>query len=153
MFNLNRDAKYESCTKEHHKKIYALKNKFIEKLYQGGYALATWGHVVKSELLECNHCDGTGICERNNCKYGCATVCELCHGEGKWFPPERFCFRFEIGNQRYTWHQSEESVSFKPVLSEPPVDWDGIIEEKPINLHPRRFAEAKSLLRWVLDKM
>lgn len=43
-------------------------------------------------------------------------------------------------------------VNFTAFVTDPPADWDGsIAREKPVSLPRSKFAEAKDLLRWVLD--
>lgn len=142
MFNLNRYAKWERCSAAHREEIYTLKNEFVRLLYDLGLAVEARLHKVRQEGLECWGCDGMG--------------CEKCGGSG-WYRPRGhlryIAFRFKIGEKLYSWHQPQHLVNWKVEFT-PNVDqqtWqpEG---EKPVNLPARQFADAKALIRFVLEQ-
>ena len=60
------------------------------------------------------------------------------------------CFHFALHGKWYCWHQPQESVRFqyKTTAESRTFVLDG--QEKSVALDPRKFAEAKDLLRWVI---
>ena len=60
MFNLNRYAKWSSCSREHKEEIYKLKNQFVELLYARKCADRVYLHKQTLEEQSCRRCQGTG---------------------------------------------------------------------------------------------
>lgn len=142
MFSLNRYAKYDRCSELSRHEIYRLKNDLVELLYGSGYCQLAWIHRLQLAQQNCHYCAGEGTCGH-------------CDGSGIWRQAktvEFWCFRFQIGERFYTWHQPRESVRFTPAEAVPPQDWDGIAGEKPLPMPPRRFADAKRLISWVIEQ-
>lgn len=142
LFSLNRYAKHGTCSPLHKAEIYRLKNELIEVLYRDGCCSASWIHKLEQQEQLCRECDGGDFCNH-------------CDGSGVWKPArtlEFWCFRFEVEKKTYCWHQPKASVQFQPIESVPPQEWEGLAGEKPIILPRRKFALAKELLRWVIDR-
>jgi hypothetical protein len=62
-------------------------------------------------------------------------------------------FRFQIQGKSYAWHQPTFLVTW-PIVEAESIDrgqWEPE-QEKPLNLSPRKFAEAKALVRYVLER-
>jgi hypothetical protein len=160
LFNLNRYAKWESCSREHKKEIYDLKNKLIGLLYSLGYANQVKEHVVSRPGLSCNKCSGTGeIDDWNEYKYDdfCAEngTCSRCDGTGWYRGPdclEFVAFRFSISGQWYSWHQPKDLVSWPYAITCKAEDWEPERDAKPIDMPKCKFSEAKALIRFVLEK-
>lgn len=146
MFSLNRYAKYHSCGEMQKHEVYRLKNELIEALYLAGYCTAAWIHNLTFDAKQCRDCGGSGD----------GGDCDRCGGDGIYQPARtaRFwCFRFDIAGKLYCWHQPIDLVKFVPVASVPPQDWEGLSAiEKPLALPLRQFADAKRLIRWVIDQ-
>jgi hypothetical protein len=145
LFNLNRYAKWHSCASAHRDEIYALKNRFVRLLYECGYCTEVQQHTVGGELREsaCWGCYGDG--------------CERCEGTGVYTAMTRLqtyiAFRFQIQGKSYAWHQPTFLVTW-PIVEAESIDrgqWEPE-QEKPLNLSPRKFAEAKALVRYVLER-
>lgn len=156
LFNLNRYAKHDTCSRAHKEEIYGLKNDLVKALFEGGHCTG-WNHheIVKPEKIlycYCSSYDDDG-------GFDCDDVggCARCHYTGIYRRlPElrvRFvAFRFEIIGRRYTWHQPAETVAWNYSSApkyEDANDWQPDAE-KPLEMPPRKFARAKALIRWVL---
>jgi hypothetical protein len=146
LFALNRYAKYVSCRRSHRREIYMLKSEILRLLYDAGYCLSASKHREK-EWDECWECEGTGQDEFGE-------PCSKCQGSGVWWRfhgiREYICFRFAISGRQYCWHQPATRVTWSVALTEPDKETDLNREEKPVPLASRKFAESKSLIRWVL---
>lgn len=140
---LNRFAKWRTCSESNKAEIYDLKNQFVRLLYESGLCSACWIHRMTLAEKRCRACYGEG------------DFCDRCDGTGVYQSEKvlRFyCFRFYIGVNHYTWHQPESLVNFAATVTDPPADWDGsIAREKPVSLPRAMLAEAKGLLRWVIE--
>jgi len=150
MFNLNRYAKYSRCTNEHREEIYKLKNRFIKLLYELGYCKTVILHSEEIPPKVCWRCDGEGIDLKG---FG---ECPRCYGSGWYVEPgltrDYLCFYFEVNGQNYSWHQPYEHVDFPVQFADAKTIDTGFVETKPIHLRPKKFAEAKDLIRWVLQE-
>ena len=144
LFSLNRYAKHSRCSELHKSEIYRLKNELIAAMYRHGYCTAAWVHVFRQDAQICRECAGDG------------EYCDHCGGSGQWRPARTlqfWCFQFCIDRVVYCWHQPANSIDFRPVETVPPQDWTGGFPvEKPVLLAPGKFALAKDLLRWVIDR-
>jgi len=142
MFNLNRYAKWERCASAHRQEIYDLKNNFVRLLYQSGYAVEVRRHAVPRAGLVCWGCDGYG--------------CERCDDTGFYRRPDELvyiAFRFRIGERLFSWHQPDRLVDWPVVYTAAGEVWNhDPNEEKPVELKPREFADAKALVRFVLEQ-
>jgi hypothetical protein len=145
MFNLNRYAKWRSCSGSHRDMIYGLKNQLVELLYERNFYEAAWLHEVTPPVGCCFACNGEGVDWSD-------ALCWKCGGSGGYVAPVRryACFAFLVAGQRYTWHQPIDSLSFEPVYTETAETWVDGIGEKPIELAAKKLAEAKELVAWVL---
>jgi hypothetical protein len=145
MFNLNRYAKWHSCSGAHRDAIYGLKNQLVKLLYERNFCEAAWQHEVTSPVGYCFACNGEGADWSD-------ALCWKCGGSGEYVAPVRryACFAFLVAGQRYTWHQPIDSLSFEPVYTETAETWVDGIGEKPIELAAKKLAEAKELVAWVL---
>lgn len=141
LFNLNRYAKHKSCTRRNKEEIYNLKNEVIRILYQSGYCVSTYKHILEFESKECRTCNGTGM------KRG--VFCYDCEGSGEitFDPSEFIVFVFGINNEKYVWHQPEEYIrfSFELTGNEEKINKT---EEKPIDIPKRKLSDFKALLKW-----
>jgi len=156
LFNLNRYAKHDRCSRAHKDEIYGLKNGLVKALFEGGHCTGWNLHeIVKPQkVLSCYctsyedddgfDCDDVGGCARCNYTGIYRTLPEL---------RVRFvAFRFEIIGCAYTWHQPDEMVTWNyssVPRYEDANDWQPDAE-KPLEMSPRKFARAKALIRWVL---
>lgn len=158
MFNLNRYAKHRTCTAANRAEIYELKDRFVEVLYQLGYAVRVYHHELELPGKPCFGCDGSGdaFSDGGDITAENDFTCHRCGGTGWYRAPDvaRFvCFEFTIDGDRYSWHQPKELVAFKYALvgippAEPWVPDHG----KPIDLPKAKFPAAKALLRFVLGE-
>jgi hypothetical protein len=123
LFNLNRYAKYESCSYEHKRDIYLLKDDLIRLLYQFGYCIECYEHV----------CEVRGRYEPRKVRL--------------------VAFRFLVDNKPFTWHQPEDNVRFSYVPTQPGSAWKPSDGEKEVSLSKKRFAEAKDLIDWIIPQM
>jgi hypothetical protein len=143
---LNRYAKHDSCSEGHQKKIYELKNRFLKLLYESGFAESVRLHKVPVSEKMCRACDGSG-------DHWSGEVCRRCDGTGVYREASQLTyvvFSFLIDGERYSWHQPEELVTWKVSLTHPDDEWQPPSEEKPLELKPSRFSEAKDLIDFVL---
>jgi hypothetical protein len=64
------------------------------------------------------------------------------------------CFTFVVGGKKYHWYQPRERVNFKFTVTTENKVWerDENEFEKAIALAASKFAEAKDMLRWILDQ-
>lgn len=154
MFSLNRYAKHGSCSADHRATIYDLKNDLVEHLVGAGYLVGRGQHeIVKPEReLVCFRCEGTG-----EDWDGERVECERWGGSGAYdVLPElvlRFhIFRFDVEGSQYTWHQPDESVTFEipEVPQLPETEWKPE-RDQPLNMAWSKLAEAKALVRWVVE--
>jgi hypothetical protein len=147
LFSLNRYAKWRKCSAEHRDEIYDLKNGFIRLLYREGLAEHVGLHQVEGRGLRCDDCGGSG--GRG------AEECDSCEGSG-WYqepgPLEFLVFRFVIDGRPYCWHQPRELVYWPVELSAPGESWENVPEEKPLEMAPSKFAQAKALIAFVLTQ-
>lgn len=146
LFNLNRYAKWPTCSAAHRREIYELKNGLVHRLYASGYCVEALRHRVHREDSqgECYGCDGLG--------------CERCNFTGEYRrtrePLVYIAFRFEIEGRKFAWHQSQALVTWSVTLTPLPAGagqtWkpEG---EKPVALSSLEFADAKALVRYVLE--
>jgi hypothetical protein len=172
LFSLNRYAKHRSCTRDHREEIYDLKNDFIRVLCEIGIPYVARQHTIPQEGKKCWGCNGTGKpkpsdrwyehpdndCDLDDFLDGLNDMdaCGRCGGSG-WYqqPGTRvfIAFRFTIGDQTYSWHQPGELVTW-PVIHTggESSDWLPDGPEKPVELPSRKFAEAKALIAFVIDR-
>lgn len=142
LFNLNRYAKHRSCSRENRAEIYDLKNEFIALLYKRGLCARCWTHVIRLSEKVCFRCDGDGTGWNGD-------ECGKCDGSGVYREAseiEFYCFRFEVGDKGYTWHQPDSLVSFEPAVTGPPQEWDGNVGVRPLKLPRRKLTEGKRLI-------
>jgi hypothetical protein len=140
--SLNRYAKHRKCSELQKAEIYQLKNDLMELLYRKGFCTAAWIHVLQLEEQICRECSGGG------------EFCGRCDGSGisrAAKAVEFWTFRFLIEGKTYVWHRPADQVTFEPIATLPPSDFDGVAHEKPVALPIRRFKMAKDLIRLVLD--
>lgn len=143
LFSLNRYAKHRACSALHKHEIYQLKNDLIEALYRQGYCTASWIHRMELPRQTCRECAGDG------------EWCDHCGGSGVWRDRrilEFWCFRFMVVGRAYCWHQPRGLVSFQPVESLPPQQWQWQPGEKPVSLARAKFAQVKELISWVISQ-
>ena len=153
LFNLNRYAKHDRCTRPHRDRIYCLKSAFIKNLYEAGLIDRVAIHSAIASPLQCNRCQGTGDFGRY-WRYDTGRECHKCHGTGIWRSKTelRFVvFSLEVDGQRYSWHQPEEYVDWKFEETPPTEDTTWTTGEvKPVALQRAKFAEAKHLIEYYL---
>jgi hypothetical protein len=59
-------------------------------------------------------------------------------------------FRFQVGDQCYSWHQPKDLVPWSYTLTEDTEHWDPEGNVKPVKLPAHQFANAKAWIRFVL---
>jgi hypothetical protein len=144
LFSLNRHAKRVRCRKAHREEIYELKSAFIERLCAQGFLSAAGEHSVEQPARTCWTCEGDG--------------CERCDDTGNFLPARTLVYavlQFVIAGRTYIWHQPSDLVSWSipNVEKLPHGDWAPLNdEEKPVAMHPNKFARAKALIRWVVEE-
>jgi hypothetical protein len=152
LFNLNRYAKYKSCSDENRQDIYELKTGIVELLYRHGYSTECFEHHQQVPGARCFGCGGTGIWVRHRNE----EFCRRCDGSGLYGKPKTLtfvCFRFNVGGSIYCWHQPDNSVLFYYEVTAESSTWNpGDGDEKAVALSKSKFAAAKDLLRWILDQ-
>jgi len=141
LFNLNRYAKYENCSKNNKNEIYSLKNELIEYLYENGYCNAVTEHIKEVSEKECFNCGGYG-CDR--CDY------TGIYREG--FKIIYYLFKFLINDIIYSWHQPAKSITFNIDLSNIEEQSMPTIDKKEVLLSKTKMKEAKELINWFLYK-
>lgn len=139
MVSLNRYTKWPTCRPLHRETIYRLKNALLGKLWREGYCFSCYKVYTPKRTLYCNKCDGDG-CER--CSDG---VYKVVGGNPFW------ALRYRVSGVVFSWHQPEHLAPWASPIGEPQVH-QVLAEEKPIDLNPKKFAEAKALLAWVTDQ-
>ena len=148
LFDLNRYAKHDSCTGPHRDEIYGLKGDLVELLYKHGYCTDCYLHTTELPAKECWTCDGDGY-------HWSGEECRKCGGTGIYLPPKTLvfvCFRFAVGGIAYCWHQPKETVLFEFRVPSEESTFVLTEEEKPVSLALGNFAEAKDLLRWIIEQ-
>jgi hypothetical protein len=143
LFNLNRYAKHQSCSKRNKEEVYILKNKLIEWLYHAGYCQSVGIH--KPIEKECFTCYGSG-------QWHDGSECFKCDGTGIYKGASFFVFRFNVDGQNYCWHQPMESISFHPDITSA-TDTINETEVKPLEISKSKLAESKALLKWVIENL
>ena len=111
MHSINRYAKHQTCSAANKLEIYALKNAFVQLLYETGYCSACWEHILVLPPKKCRECGGQET-----------DWCDRCGGTGNYLSEKRlrfFCFRFNVG-RGYTWHQPDNLVQFPVVTTAEP---------------------------------
>jgi len=107
----------------------------------------------KERGLRCNRCEGKGIADDYD--EDASGDCSRCCGTG-WYREagklEFIVFRFRIADQVYCWHQPRELVKWPVELTDEAEAWQTEQEEKPLNMNQRKFADAKALVRFVIEK-
>jgi hypothetical protein len=152
MFNLNRYAKYGSCSDPNRDEIYSLKNGLIEAFYVQNLATEVYQHIVSVPEQECFGCGGSGIWE--SWYTDAAGECRRCDGTGIYREAHDLIFvvfRFQIGGKAYSWHQPADLVKFAPQFTSEPRRNDLEKEERSLSMNRRTFADAKRLVRYVVE--
>lgn len=143
MFNLNRYAKWERCSAAHRNEIYALKNEFLRVLYENGFVNEVSLRFIDRPGKLCWECEGVG--------------CGCCRYTGYYRKPDKlfyYSFRLTIDAVEYAWHQPRNLVKWRVVLpaSAKPEPWaQEPKEEKPVDLSPGEFADAKAVIRYIIE--
>lgn len=99
LFVLNRLAKRGDWRQA---AIYAVKNALVRHFYTAGYCTRA---ITHKQVFTCWDCDGEGVDE-----YG--DWCRRCGGTGVYREHVLYRFEFDIGGQRFCWHQPARLVSF-----------------------------------------
>ena len=147
MFNLNRYAKWSSCSRDHNKEIYDLKNRFVELLYSHRLADRVYLHIQPLPEQLCHRCAGIGQDGWSD------DECERCDGTGIYREATELVFvvfSFLIGEVRFSWHQPAHLVAWEYQTTDPPDTWD-TPPIKSIEMKPSKFAEAKDLIRYAIQ--
>jgi hypothetical protein len=145
-----------------------LKTKFLHLLCSLGYAQGAKDHVVEHKGKRCN-CDAPPIdpdehplvtFARDNHNYDAVLEddwpCRKCAETGWLRPPRRdyfVAFRFLIQGRRYCWHQPLKLVRWRYKGTEDIETRAYKQVGKPVALPARKFAEAKSLLAFVIARL
>ena len=152
MFSLNRYAKYNSCTLDNRSEIYRLKNGLIQVLYSIGAAEQVHKHVVPMPMQRCRACEGADTWDSwQSDELG---KCERCNGTGIYLEACNLVFvvfRFQVGDQAYSWHQPEDLLAFNPKFTANAEISGMSVEERPLKMDIRKFADAKRLVGFVVD--
>lgn len=106
MFTLNRTVR--ALTKPEKERIYALKARFIERLYQQGYCIAC---LREKQVIDCWTCNGKGVIKH----FGRVSDCSDCGGSGKYRTVVLYSFTFDVEGRIYRWYQPEDLVGFEVV--------------------------------------
>ena len=130
MFRLNRAAKAGGMFDR--EEIYALKNRWIQFLYEAGYCDRCEIHDRQHEEKKCYRCCSVTVADDEDCY--------SCDGTGVYRDAwtERFVvFSFLVEGVRYTWHQPVRYVRFAYVLTnEIPEDFS-VVNRSPNNDRPQ----------------
>lgn len=108
MFHLNRAIRYGQVQGGRRDTIYGMKSRLIQVLYEQGYCVDV---TTQRQEHECWSCDGTGT-------YVDGSECWKCDGTGVYKTTNLYLFYFQIGRNRYVWHQPEVYVNFPIQLSD-----------------------------------
>jgi hypothetical protein len=146
LFELNRYTKHisrwETWKHAERDEIYALKNQMVELLYHNGYATECYLHKTG---LKCRSCSMMAL-------YSLVVPpCEHCGGTGIYKTLTFVCFRFLVDEKYYCWHQPDYLVKFEFATTALESAYDLPTEEKPVSLAPYKFADAKRLIKWVIE--
>lgn len=106
MFSLNRAVR--SLTGREKERVYALKARFIQRLYEQGYCVAC---IRETQVIDCTVCGGSGVIKRYSRYVG---DCADCGGTGTYKKVKLYRFTFEIQGRAYVWHQPEDQLAFEP---------------------------------------
>jgi hypothetical protein len=148
LHSANRYAKHGTCSEANKAEIYALKNAFVQLLYESGFCSACWEHVLVLPPKKCRACGGSGN------YYDERGGCDRCGGSGDYLPEKRlkfYVFKFAVG-RGYTWHQPAALVTFPIQPTALPAEWSGVERDRPLGMPRSQLAAAKDLIRWVLAK-
>jgi hypothetical protein len=83
-------------------------------------------------------------------------TCRKCSGTGWYRLPWQevfIVFCFAINGETYSWHQPEDLVTWKYELTADSEPWQPEPQEKPVALRPGKFADAKALVRYVIEQL
>jgi hypothetical protein len=171
LFDLNHYARSRNCSRGHREVIYSLKGAFIRQLYRHGYATEVTIHRDQRDELPCRRCNGSGqAADDGRIYFGrhgrdvwqdsfdedlAAGGCSRCDGTGWYRPPCRqkyVAFRFTIQGRTYGWHQPADQVRWPYKVTAAAVSWQPEEKETPISLPSAKFADAKALIQFVLDR-
>jgi hypothetical protein len=150
LFNLNRYAKWRECSREHRATIYELKEEFICLLCRLGLAERVAEHVVPVVGIRCRACGGWA----SDGDASDEEECQSCSGTGWWRSPDSgryLVFDFSIRGKRFSWHQPSDLVTWPVTVTGVGQEWRPDPEPKPVGMRSSKFADAKALLRFVLD--
>jgi len=150
MFNLNRYAKHDSCTRDNRLDIYALKEGLISHLITQGVLEDVGRHLVKYADKSCFGCNGSGAGWDG-------LECQRCDGTGIYSPGRTktfIVFRFLVNENRYCWHspadQFVEQFKDSPVL---PDDWRPGDGERPLAITIARLSAGKDVIRYAIGQL
>ena len=148
MFELNRYAKLSTCKKSNRDEIYNLKGRLIRRLCENGLIERIAIHSVNQAAQRCFRCNGTGILSYQE-------SCERCFGSGDYRLArdlEFVVFSFEIEQQRYTWHQPRELVTWDLPAETPyeSTDWETGRSDFDVTSKSTFRTESKDLIRYYL---
>jgi hypothetical protein len=181
LFSLNRYTKRSRCNREHRDEIYALKSDLVRLLYARGYASDVHEHhrdrpgrlcrrgcrpMTAEQLaafdamprVQVDHDHDTSrLHSHHNDDEGewFDDVCRRCEGTGWYRRPGTdvfVVFHFQVEGQFYCWHQPVEWVDWPYEVTAEAQPWSNVQEEKPIVIPARKFANAKALIRFVVDE-
>jgi hypothetical protein len=142
LLNLNRYAKWESCSRQQRDEIYELKTELLRMLYQNNYATGVVKHAFQRPGLICWGCNGEG--------------CDRCDSTGFYRDPDTLhfvLFRFEINGHPFSWHQPEYLVTWPVTFTaEEEQSYVPDTGEKPLSMDVTSFADAKALIKFVLER-
>lgn len=146
LWNLNRFAKHPDCGYTHRRLIYALKDKWTEKLWREGFCIGALEVRTPRKELPCWSCGGEGDAGDFVC-YDCEGTGVYRTVGGKPF----WALRYEVQGKQFFWHQPAHLAPWAWVVGEE-APHEVVVTEKPVHMPKRKFAEAKALLLWLLDE-
>jgi len=146
MFNLNRYAAHDSCSRDNRDDIYSLKNDFVRLLYQQGACIECVEHERELPAQYCFGCD-EGITDWGD-------ECPRCDGTGIYRQSRTVVdvlFVFVVHGERYAWHQPERFVDWEYVTTaETSTEYVGK-EERPLECARSTLSRGKKIVRYVLE--
>lgn len=161
LFQLNRWAKHYDCPPRQKTEVYALKNRFLQMLWELGYCEQAYlAHTPKRELT-CYGCDGTGRRTYYDC--GETDECWRCNGTGIYRtvggnPYWALKFRVGVGHEEsrvnvFSWHQPAHLAPWALAKGEQPEEVKPLTRTiEQVTLAKRKRPEAKALIKWVTDQ-
>jgi hypothetical protein len=149
MFNLNRYAKYSSCSKRNKEEIYGIKDELLAKLYLAKKIDHVERHYQTIAPLVCYRCDGNGFINED-----VYAKCPKCNGTGIFREKQILyfaCFFIEVEENVYSFHQPEDLLTYKIVYQDTVLREFDIQGEKPLSVGMQKNKEMKETIKYFIQ--